>query len=85
MTGPASGAIVVEREDLLALTHDVRNFKEALGKLKHVFVTERGNSYDGIIQLVYDQKNVNKWYIFFCLDTWYASKGWQYNNLIKER
>ncbi|XP_022646905.1 rho GTPase-activating protein 45-like isoform X5 [Varroa destructor] len=41
VTGPASGAIVVEREDLLALTHDVRNFKEALGKLKHVFVTER--------------------------------------------
>lgn len=36
------GAAVVEREDLLALTHDVRNFKEALAKLRHVFFVERG-------------------------------------------
>ena len=43
-TGPSLGAAVVEREDLLALTHDVRNFKEALAKLQHVFAVERGTS-----------------------------------------
>ncbi|OQR76191.1 minor histocompatibility protein HA-1-like, partial [Tropilaelaps mercedesae] len=41
LTGPAFGAAVVEREDLLALTHDVRNFKEALAKLRNVFFAER--------------------------------------------
>ena len=50
MTGPALGAAVVEREDLLALTHDVRNFKEALSKLRHVFAAERGIVKHNLIQ-----------------------------------
>lgn len=36
---------LVEQEEIAALTHDVRNFKEALGKLRKIFhpdLTDRG-------------------------------------------
>jgi hypothetical protein len=36
---------LVEQEEIAALTHDVRNFKEALGKLRKIFYpdfTDRG-------------------------------------------
>lgn len=33
---------VVEQEDIIVLTHDVRSFKEALGKLRRIFHPERG-------------------------------------------
>ncbi|GFT30441.1 rho GTPase-activating protein 45 [Trichonephila clavipes] len=32
---------VVEQEDIIVLTHDVRSFKEALGKLRRIFHPER--------------------------------------------
>lgn len=33
---------LVEQEDIVALTHDVRGFKEALSKLRRIFHPERG-------------------------------------------
>ncbi|XP_064476776.1 rho GTPase-activating protein 45-like isoform X2 [Ornithodoros turicata] len=36
-TAPPPPPAVVEREDILVLTHDVRGFKEALGRLRKIF------------------------------------------------
>ncbi|KAG8195830.1 hypothetical protein JTE90_008526 [Oedothorax gibbosus] len=36
-----SSAHLVEQEDIVVLTHDVRSFKEALGKLRRIFHPER--------------------------------------------
>lgn len=40
--GSTESHLQVEQEDIVVLTHDVRAFKEALGKLRRIFHPEKG-------------------------------------------